>query len=231
MLGSVYEQITPVTTADLAASRDTDMFSMESGTNAIRTLTLWKTRDRDRFFITNNSDYLGVAALHADDSSFIGSKLILPGQVAEFASDDVGNWRRIGPNTHISVASFSITSAMFLALNTTIKTLLQAPGAGRVIRVNDIMMQMTRTGTAYANGGALEFRYTNASGAKVTADIAAAVVTTGGAGVEYASVGGIEAAITPIVNSPIILGAAGADFITGTGTGKLKIAYRVDDFN
>lgn len=231
MLGSTYERTTPVSTADLAAIKETDMFDMLSTVNAIRTLTLWKSRERDRFFVANRSLYLGVMALHADDLAFYGSKLVLPGQIAEFASDDFGNWYRVGSNTNVSVISFSVSSANFLALNTTILTLIQAPGAGRVISVTDILMQMTRTGTAYANGGALEFRYTDASGAKVTADIAAALVTTGGAGVAYAAVGGIEASITPVPNASIRLGANGADFITGTGTAKLSIQYRVDDFS
>lgn len=231
MFGSVYEQITPVSTADLAATKQTDVFSMESTVNAIRTLTLWRSREKDVFYIVNKSSYLGVAALHADDTAFIGSKLVLPGQFAEFRSDDAGNWFRTGPNTNIGLRELSVTSANFLALNTTILTPITAPGAGRVVIVGSILMEMTRTGTAYANGGALEFRYTDASGAKVTADIAAALVTTGGAATAYAHVLGIEASITPVANAAIRMGAATADFITGTGTAKLRFQYRVDDFN
>lgn len=231
MLGSTYEQVTPVSTADLAATKQTDVFSMESTVNAIRTLTLWRSREKDVFYIANKSNYLGVAALHADDTAFIGSKLILPGQFAEFKSDEVGTWYRSGPNNNVGLRELTVSSVNFLALNTTILTPITAPGAGRVVVVTDILMEMTRTGTAYANGGALEFRYTDASGAKVSADISAALVTTGGAGVAYAHVAGIEASITPVVNASIRMGAASADFITGTGTGKVRFQYRIDDFN
>lgn len=231
MFGSTYEQIVPVTTADLAATKDTDVFDMQSAVNAVRTLTLWRSREKDQLFIYNRSNYLGVAALHADDIALYGSKLVLPGQFAEFKSDDSGNWYRQGQNANIGVKEFLVTSANFLALNTTILTPITAPGASRIVVVESIMMEMTRTGTAYANGGALEFRYTDASGAKVSADIAAALVTTGGAGVAYAHVTGIEASITPVVNAAIRMGAASADFITGTGTAKLRLQYRVDDFS
>lgn len=230
MLGSVYEQITPVTTADLAATRDTDMFSMESGTNAIRTLTLWKTRERDRFFITNNSSYLGVAALHADDTSFIGSKLILPGQVAEFASDDVGNWRRVNGSPFGQIIK-ALTAANIIAMGTTPVVLVPAPGAGRVIIVKGIGFQMTRTATAFTGGGAVEFRYTDDSGAKVSADVAESVVDTGGAGVAYVHVAGIEASITPVANAAIVIRNPTAAFADGTGTAKVTIDFVVHDYN
>lgn len=230
MLGSVYEQITPVTTADLAATKDTDMFDIQSTANAIRTLTLWKSRERDRFFIVNNSIYLGVAALHADDSAFVGSKLILPGQTAEFASDDVGNWRRVNGTPAAQVVR-SLTAANIIAMGTTPVALLQAPGAGRVIVVKGIGFQMTRTATAFTGGGALEFRYTDASGVKVSADIAESVVDTGGAGVEYVHVAGIEASIIPVANAAIVIRNPTAAFADGTGTAKAAIDFVVHDYN
>lgn len=85
---------------------------------------------------------------------------------------------------------------------------------------------MVRTATAYANGGALEFRYTNASGAKVTADVAATLVT-GAAGTAYAHVAGIEASITPVAAAAIVVNNATAPFITGTGTAQVSIRYRI----
>lgn len=121
----------------------------------------------------------------------------------------------------------SLSSANILALNATPITLVAAPGAGKIVEVVSITLKMVRTGTAYANGGALEFRYTNASGAKVTADIAAAVVTTGGAGTEYSNVKGVVTALTPVANALISVNNATAAFITGTGTAVVTVVYRI----
>lgn len=120
----------------------------------------------------------------------------------------------------------SLSSADILALNATPKTLVAAPGAGKIIAVNRITLKMVTTSTAYANGGALEFRYTDASGAKVTADIAAAVVTAG-AGTSYTSVAGVTTSLTNVANAAIVMNNATAPFITGTGTGVVTIQYQI----
>jgi hypothetical protein len=121
----------------------------------------------------------------------------------------------------------SLSSSDILGLNATPKTLIAAPGSGKVIVVESILLKMVRTSTAYVNGGALEFRYTNASGAKVSADIAATVVTTGGAGTEYNSVAGVTASLTPVANAAVVMDNATAAFITGTGTAVVSIKYRI----
>lgn len=123
----------------------------------------------------------------------------------------------------------SLSSAQILALSATPVTLVPAQGANKIIIVDEILFRMSRTATAYASGGALEFRYTNGSGAKVAADIAATVVTTGGAGVEYNNVGGVVTSLTPVANAAIVITNATGAFTTGTGTAKVFIKYRVLD--
>lgn len=120
----------------------------------------------------------------------------------------------------------ALTSANILAMNATPVSLIAAPGSGKMIIVEDILLKMTTTATAYANGGAVEFRYTNGSGAKVTADIAAAIITAG-AGTTYTKVAGIEASMVPVINAAIVITNATAAFITGTGSGVLTIKYRI----
>jgi hypothetical protein len=125
------------------------------------------------------------------------------------------------------VARVAVSSANILALNATPKVLVPAPGVGRIIVVSRITVKMVRTATAYANGGALEFRYTDASGAKVAADVAASVVTTGGAGTEYNTIGGVVSSLTPVANAAIVMDNATAAFITGTGTMVVEIDYMI----
>lgn len=120
----------------------------------------------------------------------------------------------------------SLSSAQILALNATPVALVAAPGAGKVIVVEHILLKMITTATAYANGGALEFRYTDGSGAKVTADLAAAIVTAG-AGTSYTGVAGVTTSLTMVSNSPIVVDNATAPFITGTGTAVVTIRYRI----
>lgn len=120
----------------------------------------------------------------------------------------------------------SLSSAQILALNATPVTLVAAPGAGKVIVVRGITLKMVTTATQYANGGALEFRYTDGSGAKVTADIAAAVVTAA-AGTSYTSVAGVTTSLTNVANAAIVVNNATAAFITGTGTAVATIVYDI----
>lgn len=137
-----------------------------------------------------------------------------------------GNWWAFGAAQRLFEAEVALSSAQILALNATPVELVPAPGSGKVVIVRGITLKMVATATAYANGGALEFRYTNASGAKVTADIAAAVVTAG-AGTSYTSVAGVTTSLTNVVNSPIVVNNATAPFITGTGTAVVGISFEV----
>lgn len=118
----------------------------------------------------------------------------------------------------------ALSSAQILALSATPVELVPAQGAGVVTIVQNIEFKMITTATQYANGGALEFRYTNASGAKVTADIAAAVVTAAAA-TSYTSVAGVTTSLTNVANAAIVVNNATAAFITGTGTAVVTVTY------
>ena len=136
-----------------------------------------------------------------------------------------------GPVSQNGISSTSavvaLSSAQILAGNATPVVIVAAPLATQYVSIEEICFEMTRTATAYANGGALEFRYTDASGAKVTADIAASVVTTGGAGVEVNVVRGIVTSFTPVLGAAVVWRNATAPFITGTGTAVVTVLYRL----
>lgn len=228
MLWTPYARMTPVTT-DYTATKYDDLLEVPAVEAAVNTITLPAADQKESIFIHNLSAFVQKVVAASGDTLYGGS-LVMPGQLVKYDSNG-SDWYAFGSENVSAIASISLTAAQIISLNSVPVTLVPAPGAGRVLIVSGIQMQMTRTGTAFANGGALEFHYTDGSGAKVSADIAAALVTTGGAGVAYAHVAGIEASITPVANAAVILIAASADFITGTGTAKLRVAYRVDNFN
>jgi hypothetical protein len=120
----------------------------------------------------------------------------------------------------------SLTAANIIAMGTTPVALIAAPGAGKCIIVDNITFKMTTTATAFTGGGAVEFRYTDASGTKVTADVAAAVITAG-AGTSFTNVRGIEPSLTGTANAAIVVRNATAAFAAGTGTAVLTIDYHI----
>lgn len=176
--------------------------------------------------VINSSASLAQVVVATAAGSIVGQTMLGPGQAARYLSDGVGNWYVFSPLTNSIERQVAISSADILALSATPKSLIPAPGAGKVIVVEHILLKMVTTATQYANGGALEFRYTDASGAKVSADIAAAVITAAAA-TSYTSVAGVTTSLTNVANSPLILVNATAPFITGTGTAVVSLKYRI----
>ena len=162
--------------------------------------------------------------------SIVGQTLLVQsGQSVDCESDGVGTWyANFGARQNSFEVNYALTSANILAMNGAAVTILPAMGANKVTIVEHIFLKMVTTATQYANGGAVEFRYTNASGAKVTADIAAAVITAG-AGTSYTANAGITTSLTALANALICVTNATAAFITGTGTGVITIRFRVID--
>lgn len=164
------------------------------------------------------------------DAISAGPSIISPGQIAECKSNGVGGWyvsvSSTGGGAQIQTNVIPITSANFLAIRTTPVTIVAAPASGKCVIVDNVSFKMVTTATQYTSGGALELRYTGTSGTKVTADIAAAVVTTT-AGTSFTNVRGIEASLTGTVDAIVCLTAASADFSTGTGTAVLTVQYHV----
>ena len=171
-----------------------------------------------------------VTLTPASGDAIVGPSVLSPGQQAVCESNGMGIWyvsvSATNGGAQIQTNVIPITSANFLAIRSTPVTIVPAPASGKCNIVDNISFKMTTTATTYANGGALEFRYTGTSGTKVTADIAAAVVTAAAA-VSFTNVRGIEASLTGTVDAIVVITAASADFITGTGTAVLTVQYHV----
>lgn len=118
----------------------------------------------------------------------------------------------------------SLTAAQMKSLFTAPITIIGAPGAGRYISVDEIVAKVYSTGqTAYTGANAVEVRYTDASGAKVTGDLASAWLNNATDRADKA----IAAAVTAVPNAPIVVAVPTANPGAGTGGVVMDILYRV----
>ena len=120
----------------------------------------------------------------------------------------------------------TLSAAQVKALFATPITLVAAPGAGKINIVDRITFASTFNTTAYAGANNLEFRYTGAAGAKVTADMAAATLNFG-AGTKYSTVAGVVTELVPVANDIIIVTVPVANPTLGDSTVKFRCDYRV----
>lgn len=139
-------------------------------------------------------------------------------------------------NSHnfIAYSRVTLSNSQILALKDTPITIipLQTTGSitpstsiGSVIIVEGITAKILYGGTAYTGANNFEFRYTNASGTKVTADIANTFINS--AASAYAHVNGIVTAFTPVPNTPIVVCVPTANPGTGNSTIQLVVKYRL----
>jgi len=113
----------------------------------------------------------------------------------------------------------TVPTASILALNTTPVVLVPAQGAGSIVKIDDIVAKLVFNTIAYTGANALEFRYTDGSGAKVSADIANTFINSA-SGTNYASLKGVATLLTPVANAAVVVvvptanpGAGNSDII------------------
>lgn len=119
-----------------------------------------------------------------------------------------------------SYQDFSLSAAELDTLNASPKTILAAPGSGLVNLVDSILCFVDAGGTQLTSV-AIEFRYTNGSGVKVTADLPAAQVNSATDTYYYAR----GASGVPVVNA-VVVAVAASDITAGTGVIYGRIIYR-----
>lgn len=228
MLG-FYQSVESIT-ADRTLNAETTIASVPAAENAVNTITLPPAKDRVNkpVYVFNQSLFVQKVAGSSGDS-VLGQALVLPGQFIRYDSDG-SDWYALNPPGLQGLAEISLSAANIIAMNTTPVTLISSPGSGRVILVHSITLQIIRTATAFTGGGAVEFRYNNGSGAKVSADMSSSLIT-GAAGTAYASVAGVTAELTVVPAVPLVITNATAAFAAGTGTAKVRVAYSICDFN
>lgn len=122
--------------------------------------------------------------------------------------------------------SVTVVTGSVLTLNTTPVELVAAPGAGKVILIEEITGKLVFNSVAYTGSNALEFRYTNGSGAKVTADLSSAFLNSA-SGTNYATVKSVVTAVTPVANAPVVVFVPSANPGAGNSPLVFKVKYRI----
>ena len=126
----------------------------------------------------------------------------------------------------IETAVITVTTAEILALHTTAKTLIAAPGAGIAIIPLSASLFLDYATAAYAAiaaGDDLELRYTTGAGGLLgTIETTGFLDQTADQHREYIASG----TVTPTANAPLVLALAGA-ITTGDSPLKLVVRYRL----
>ena len=126
-------------------------------------------------------------------------------------------------------ASTTIAFGAVRTLNATPVSVIPAPGAGYFIEVESIHAWLDYGSTGYdavASGDDLSFKYTNASGAKVTGDIAGPTFGDASADAHRVARG---VAVTPVGNAAVVAHILATEWFGAAGNSPLKIEayYRV----
>lgn len=126
----------------------------------------------------------------------------------------------------------TLTSAQIKALFSTPVSLVSAIGTSSLIVVEHITARVnfpTVGGTAYTGANALEFRYTNGVGIKVTADMPNTFINSAGSAYYHAPA--VTAAFVPVANAAVVVAVPTANPATGNSSITFCVVYRVIPFN
>src|SRR5262249_25020048 len=113
---------------------------------------------------------------------------------------------------------------------TTPYQLLPAPGAGAIILVDEIIWRLVFNSIAYAGANALETRYTNAAGLKVTAADLPNTFLNSASGTSYQTIDGVTTAFAPVANAAIVVCVPTANPTAGNSPLDYIIRYKVVAF-
>jgi hypothetical protein len=146
---------------------------------------------------------------------------------AEIADDAVTSGKL--DESTIQYATVEISSAEILALFTTPKTLVAAPGAGKVLDFISLLLAYDYGTVVYTIGTAtnLQVKYTDAAGAAVSTTQAVTGMLDQATD-QLRALDKLEASVTPVVNAALVLTLAVANVTLGDGMIHAKVAYRVN---
>ena len=126
----------------------------------------------------------------------------------------------------IYTAEVDLSAADILALSVTPKTLVAAPGSGKVLVFESLVFSFTAA-TQYTSGGAIRVQYNGASTNVMHSTVPAASVQGASDFVTHFGLASTASGVVMTANKALeMINATGA-FADGTGTAKVFIKYRV----
>lgn len=152
----------------------------------------------------------------------MGTRLVLKGRSGLYAfTDGISQGKNI-----LNGKTITLTAAEVLALNSSPKELLPAPGAGKYYEVLSVSLTYDFV-TAYTIGAAtnLNIHYTNGAGVSTMVDLAATGFLDQ-AQDETRILARTALNVEPALNAAMVLALAGADVTAGTSTLTVDIVYR-----
>jgi len=136
---------------------------------------------------------------------------------------------------HTATQRTILSATQVKALNTTPVVVvsqqspqLTATQAKSFIVVLGVSAYIDYKGTAYTGANALEFRYTNGSGTKVTADIPNTFINSAASAFSYSPA--VTTNFTPVSNAPIVVSVPVANPGTGDSPITFVVHYKVVSF-
>lgn len=146
------------------------------------------------------------------------------GQVLTATGGTTATWQAAGGVSadQLQIVTVSLSSAQLTTLNSSPITAIAAPGAGKVIVVDEVLGAFTYGGTQYTGFGNTELQeetsFTSISQALSAANIKGTVDVNQS---NFAITG-----VTLVVNKAILLRNGTGDYAAGNGTAKFFIRYR-----
>ena len=179
--------------------------------------------------VTNNAD--GSASVTATFSNTHGiGDTIISASNGSWEAANAATAAGINPliDESVFVATYAIPNAQVLTLFSVGVLLVPAPGAGRMIDVESLVIENVFKTGAYAGGGAIQASYGTGVTNPATATIAATFLTSPTVNQVIKVAGALAStASSSILNTAVRLAAATADFTTGAGSLIVKLRYRV----
>jgi hypothetical protein len=189
--------------------------------------TVYATRVPSNTLRVNYTVAGGGFTFHVETLSYRGSPTIVSSTDANASNLTSGTLPTLRLSEDVArTTSVTVPTASVLALNTTPYTLISAPGAGKVVLVDEITCKLVFSSVAYTGSNNLEFRYTNGSGAKVTADLTSTFLNSA-SGTNYSTVKSVVTALTPVANAAVVVFVPTANPGAGNSDLVFTIKYRV----
>ncbi len=173
------------------------------------------------------SDANGKAVVASDGNVIIGKALMsaASGDIVPLLLHAAGDADALP----LYFADVTVSTSELLALNTTPKQLVAAPGAGNILMLDSAQLWLDYATTAYdgiASGEDLSIKYTNGSGAEV-AQIEATGFLDGTADETRYVKAASAAAVQPVANAALVLSMLVGNIATGDSPLKVRVFYRV----